>query len=67
MAVGLMEAFYLFDRYGKDVLETEEILFMAAAKKKKGCRMIRSTLTDEDIQGVIKIGLKIKKWKEENR
>lgn len=67
MAVGLMEAFYLFENYGRKALTDKEILYMAQAKKKRGCRLIRSKLTDEDIKEVMEIGLKIKKWKDENR
>ena len=63
MAVGLMEAFYLFDMYAKELLTTDEILFMAAAKKKRGCRMIKSKLTDKDIKEVLRIGREIKNRK----
>ena len=67
MAVGLMEAFYLFERHGRMALTDEEILFMASARRNRGCRMIPSKLTNEEIRDVIKIGIKIKKWKDGNR
>lgn len=67
MAVGLMEAFYLFERYAKKALTVDEILFMASAKKKRGCRMLKSELTTGDVKEIIRIGLKIKKWKDESR
>lgn len=67
MAVGLLEAFSLAEDYGREVLTTEEILFMASARKRKGCRTIRSTLLAEERNRVIELGKKIKKWKDENR
>lgn len=67
MAVGLNEAFWLFEEYGNKALELDDRLSMAAFKRKKGCRLIPSTLTDQEKAEAIKIGEKIKRWKEANR
>lgn len=67
MAVGLLEAFGLAEEYGREVLTTDEILFIADARKRKGCRSIRSTLLAEERTRVVELGKKIKKWKDGQR
>jgi len=67
MAVGMLEAFGLAEEYGREVLTTDEILFIADARKRKGCRSIRSTLLREERDRVIELGKKIKKWKDANK
>jgi redox-regulated HSP33 family molecular chaperone len=66
MAIGLLEAFELINRYaskkidGVSILTVEEILFASDCYRRKGCRMIRTTLTAEDIKQVIELGKRIK-------
>lgn len=67
MGVGLIEAFALIDRYGREVLSNEEIIFSARAKKKKGCRTVSSSITTEERMQVIELGKRVKRWKDENR
>ena len=67
MAVGLLESFALVEEYGSQVLTAEEILFVAGARKRKGCRTIASKLLAEERLRVMELGRKIKKWKEENK
>ena len=67
MRMGLLEAFALAEEFGGKCLTTDEILWMAQARRKKGCRTVRSELTAEDIRRVIELGVRCKKWKEEHR
>lgn len=67
MPVGLLEAFSLAEECGVRCLTTDEILWMAAARRKKGCRTVRGTLTTEDCRRIIELGNRCKKWKEEHR
>ncbi|MBN2258114.1 MAG: hypothetical protein JW704_09845 [Anaerolineaceae bacterium] len=67
MAVGLIEAFWLFEQFGRPALDDDDILFMAMAKRKKGCRMIPNTLTKQEAARVLEIGDRLKKWKDEHR
>ena len=67
MAVGLLEAFGLIEEYGRKVLTVDEILFAADARKRKGCRTIRSTLLDDERKRVLEMGRRIKKWKDEQK
>ena len=64
MAVGLIESFGLIEEYGREVLTTEEILFAADARKRKGCRSIKSTLVHEERMRVMELGKRIKTWKD---
>jgi hypothetical protein len=70
MGVGLLEVFELVEQYGRDahkagIVSTDEILFVSDAKKRKGCRFIKSTLNSEERMNVIAIGKRIKKWRKE--
>ena len=65
MAVGLNESFWLYEQYGSRALTTEEILFMASARKKRGCKLIPCGLTQDERARVLKLGKKIKKWRAE--
>ena len=70
MAVGLLESFGLIEQYGRDahkagIVSTEELLFAAEAKKRKGCRSVKSTLISEERMKVIEIGKRIKNWRNE--
>jgi len=64
MAVGLIESFGLIEEYGAKVLTVDEVLFAADARKRKGCRSIRSSLTHEERSRVMELGRKIKKWRD---
>jgi hypothetical protein len=69
MAVGLLESFGLVENFGKEaidngVISVDDVIFVAGAKKKKGCRSISSRLTVEDSNRVMEIGQLIKKWKD---
>jgi len=66
-AVGMLEAFELAEEVGDKALSMDELLFMADARKRKGCRMVKSTLTADDRRRVISLGLKCKQWKDMNR
>jgi hypothetical protein len=65
--MGLLEAFGLAEQYGAKCLTTDEILWLASARRRKGCRTVRSTLTAEDRRRVVELGARCKRWKEENR
>jgi hypothetical protein len=70
MVVGLLEAFELIEQHGRDahkadIVSTDEILFVSDAKKRKGCRSVKSTLSSEERMNVIEIGKRIKKWRKE--
>ena len=65
MAVGLLEAFGLIEQYGKEVLTIEELLFVAEAKKRKGCKSVSSTLVASERKRVIELGKRIKEWRAE--
>jgi hypothetical protein len=66
VAVGLLEAFDLINKYaskkidGETILTIDEILFASDCFRRKGCRMIKTTLTAEDIKQVIELGKRIK-------
>ena len=64
--VGLLEAFELSESYGDKALTIDELLFMADCRKKKGCKLHRGMLANEDKRLVMELGLKCKIWKEEN-
>jgi len=66
-AVGMLEAFELAEEVGDKALSMDELLFMADARKRKGCRMVKSTLTADDRRRVMSLGLKCKQWKDMNR
>jgi len=67
MAVGMLEAFELAEAVGDKALSIDELLFMADARRRSGCRSIRSTLSSDDRRQVMALGMKCKTWKEENR
>ena len=64
--VGLLEAFELSESCGDKALTIDELLFMADCRKKKGCKLHRGTLTNEDKRLAMELGLKCKAWKEGN-
>ena len=66
-AVGMLEAFELSEAVGDKALTVDELLFMADARKRKGCRLSRGTLSADDRRRVMKLGIKCKEWKEQNR
>ena len=66
MGVGLLQAFELSEAVGDKILTADELLFMADARKRQGCRTVRSMLTADDRRQVMKLGLKCKIWKEQN-
>lgn len=61
-----MEAFELIEKNaskkinGETILTADEILFASNCFRRKGCRMIKTTLTAEDIKNVIELGKRIK-------
>jgi len=63
----MLEAFELAESVGDKALTVDELLFMADARKRKGCRMMRTQLTADERRQVMNLGVKCKKWKEENR
>jgi len=63
MPVGMLEAFALCDEVGAKVLSFDEVLFMADAKKRKGCKTLKSRLTVEERKRVLMIGEKCKQWR----
>jgi hypothetical protein len=65
-AVGMLEAFELAEEVGDKAFSMDELLFMADARKRKGCKMIKSTLTADERRRVMNLGLKCKEWKERN-
>jgi len=64
--IGMLEAFELSSEVGDQALTVDELMFMAAARKRKGCATVRSTLTADDRREVIRLGMKCKQWKEQN-
>jgi|GEM_PF-3400910 len=65
--IGMLEAFDLAEQFGDKALTVDDLLFMADARKKKGCQTVRSMLTPDDRRRVMKLGMKCKEWKEQNR
>ncbi len=63
-AMGMLEAFGLAEEVGVKALSFDEILFMADARKRKGCKMTPRQLTTEEVQRVIDLGRKCKTYKE---
>jgi hypothetical protein len=63
----MLEAFELSEEVGDKALTADELFFMADARKRKGCRLLKTRLTDEEVQRVLVLGLKCRKWKERNR
>lgn len=60
----MLEAIGLCEKYGKRVLCTEDLLFVARAKKEIGCRCIRANLGSDDVKRIIGLGRDCLKWKE---
>ena len=67
MAVGIIESFELIHKYaskktasGEPYMTQDEILFAAEAYRRKGCRLIKTTLTKEEIGRILEIGKRIK-------
>ena len=63
--LGLLESFELAERVGARALTFEEVLFMANAKKRKGCVLQASKLTPDEIRRVLELGRKCQSHKEE--
>lgn len=63
----MLEAFELSSSIGDKALTTDELLFMADARKRKGCKAVETTLTVDERRTVIRLGMKCKEWKERNR
>jgi hypothetical protein len=59
-----LEAFGLAEEVGAAALTVDEVLFMADARKRKGCKLMASKLTDEEIRQVIELGRKCLAYKE---
>ena len=66
MGVGLLEAFELSELVGDKALTVDELLFVSDARKRKGCKNSRSTLTRDDRRQVVALGIKCKNWKGNN-
>lgn len=65
--VGLLEAFGLAEEVGAQALTFDEVLWMAEARKRKGCRLQARRLMPEDVQRVIELGRKCAAYKERQR
>lgn len=65
--IGLLESFELSESVGDKALTMDELLFMAKARQKKGCRNFKSKLIADDRMQVMALGLKCKLWKEGNQ
>lgn len=65
--MGLLEAFGLAEEHGARCLTTDEVFWLADARRRKGCRNIKGTLTAEDRRRVIELGGRCRKWEEENQ
>ncbi len=65
--MGLLEAFGLAEEVGAQALVFEELLFMADARKRKGCKMQARRLTAEEIQRALELGRKCAAYKERSR
>ena len=59
-----LEAFDLAEEVGAKALTIDEVLFMADARKRKGCKLQASQLTDEEIRQVIELGRKCLAFKQ---
>lgn len=62
--MGLLEAFGLAEEVGTKALTFEELLFVADARKRKGCKMVDRKLTAEEIQRVLDLGRRCAAYKE---
>lgn len=67
VAVGMLEAFELAECVGDKALSAAELEFMIEARKRKGCRSVANMLTGDERRQILKLGLKCKEWKEQNR
>lgn len=64
--MGMNEAFELAEEVGDKALSVDELLFMADARKRKGCKLIKNRLSHNERIKVINLGAKCKAWKERN-
>jgi hypothetical protein len=62
--MGLLEAFGLAEEFGSKVLTFDELLFMADARKRKGCRLEARRMTADEIQRVLALGRQCAAYKE---
>jgi hypothetical protein len=62
MGVGILAAWDLIEAVGARALTLDEVLWAAGARKRRGCRLIPSTLTDADRQRVIALGQQCQRW-----
>lgn len=62
--MGLLEAFGLAEEIGARALTFEEVLFMADARKRKGCRLSERKLSQDEIRRVLELGRKCAAYKE---
>jgi hypothetical protein len=63
-AIGLLEAFGLAEEVGAQALTFDEVLWMAEAKKRKGCALVETQLTPEDVARAMELGRKCRAYKE---
>jgi len=63
-AVGLLEAFQLAEEVGARALTFDEVLWMADAKKRKGCALQPRQLTRPEIERAMQLGRKCLDYKE---
>jgi hypothetical protein len=65
--MGLLEAFGLAEEVGSRALTFDDLLFMADARKRKGCKTVQRQLKAEEIQRVLELGRKCAAYKEMTR
>ena len=65
-SIGIIESFELFEAVGKMALDIDEILFMADEKKRKGCKLVKTSLSADDRRRVVLLGKKCREWKTAN-
>lgn len=54
--MGLLEAFGLAEEVGSRALSLDDVLFLADARKRKGCRLRERQLSQAEIERVLKLG-----------
>ena len=65
-AISLLESFQLSEEIGDRALSFDELIFMSDARKRKGCKLVKTRLTADERRRVVSLGLKCREYKERN-
>jgi hypothetical protein len=67
MGMALLEAFGLAEEVNIRALSPEEVFWLAEARKRKGCKLMRNQLTREEMDRVLELGRRCLAYKKENQ